>query len=68
MKGRVSPELQVPEHIPRPPYVATRENPWFEEIQRHEGEVGWSQVTAAERAEAAPMPLNRQDQHESSLY
>ena len=62
----------MPEHIPRPPYVATRENPWFEEIQRHEGEVGCSGVLPAAPcwcvSWGGSMPLNGQDQHESSLY
>lgn len=36
---KVSPRLVVPPHIPRPPYVDTGENPWFDDIQVHDGEV-----------------------------
>ena len=35
----MSPRLAVPQHIPRPPYVDTGENPWFDGIQVHDGEV-----------------------------
>ena len=35
----VSPRLAVPEHIMRPPYVDTGENPFFEEIQVHDAQV-----------------------------
>lgn len=33
--GIISPRLDVPKHIARPPYVDTGENPWFEQIQVH---------------------------------
>lgn len=33
--GHLSPRLDVPANIQRPPYVATGENPWIEEIQVH---------------------------------
>lgn len=35
----MSPRLAVPEHIMRPPYVDTGENPFFEEIQVHDAQV-----------------------------
>lgn len=38
--GHLSPMLEVPEHIQRPPYVGTGENPWIETIQVHNREVG----------------------------
>lgn len=38
--GQLSPMLEVPEHIQRPPYVGTGENPWIETIQVHTKEVG----------------------------
>lgn len=37
--GKISPKLEVPEHILRPPYVKTGENPWIEQIQVHNAQV-----------------------------
>ena len=38
-QGHISPRLEVPEHIMRPPYVKTEENPWIEQIQVHNAQV-----------------------------
>ena len=35
----VSPRLAVPEHIMRPPYVDTGENPFYDEVQVHDAQV-----------------------------
>jgi len=51
----VSPRLAVPEHIMRPPYVDTGENPFYDEVQVHDAQVrshlppqlGWFSTTAA---------------------
>ncbi|BDA42409.1 Methionine aminopeptidase 1D, mitochondrial [Coccomyxa sp. Obi] len=48
---KVSPRLAVPPHIPRPPYVDTGENPWFDDIQVHDAE-GIQKMRAAGRLAA----------------
>ena len=37
--GQLSPRLDVPANIQRPPYVDTGENPWIEDIQVHTKDV-----------------------------
>ncbi len=37
--GQLSPRLEVPANIQRPPYVDTGENPWIEDIQVHTKDV-----------------------------
>lgn len=37
--GQISPRLDVPSNILRPPYVDTGENPWIEQIQVHTKDV-----------------------------